>query len=209
MNSESRHELNMLRAVEQDGTVSQRGLALKLGIAVGLTNIYLKRLARKGYIKCVNVRSNRLLYLITPRGIAEKTRLTYEYMEYSLRLYRETRQFLKNEVSARLAADHAKVAIYGTGEAAELAYLSLRELAMEPVAVFGAGPSHFLGLPVLPLQKHAAVVYDVIIIASLDDPGDLVSTLLEAGVKEEKMCPLRPSTWAPARHRHASLTRRA
>ena len=61
----------------------------------GLTNIYLKRLVRKGYIKCVNVQSNRITYLITPRGIAEKARLTYEFMDYSLHLYGEVRQHLR------------------------------------------------------------------------------------------------------------------
>ena len=50
---------------------------------------------RKGYIKCVNVQSNRISYLITPRGIAEKARLTYEFMDYSLHLYGEVRQHLR------------------------------------------------------------------------------------------------------------------
>ena len=85
----------LLEAVEQDSRVTQRSLATQLGIALGLTNIYLKRLVRKGYIKCVNVQSNRITYLITPRGIAEKARLTYEFMDYSLHLYGEVRQHLR------------------------------------------------------------------------------------------------------------------
>src|SRR5437667_11468165 len=94
MDVESRRELTVLKAVEQDRHLTQRSLAAKLGIALGLTNIYLKRLIRKGYIKCINVQSNRLLYLITPQGITEKTRLTYEFMDYSLQLYRQVRQHL-------------------------------------------------------------------------------------------------------------------
>ena len=95
MDIEARRHLRLLEAVEEDSRVTQRGLAAKLGIALGLTNIYLKRLVRKGYIKCVNVQSNRLSYLITPRGIAEKVRLTYEFMDYSLHLYGEVRQHLR------------------------------------------------------------------------------------------------------------------
>src|SRR5262249_51175482 len=79
MDIEAQRQLQLLEAVQEDSRVTQRGLATKLGIALGLTNIYLKRLVRKGYIKCVNVQSNRLTYLITPRGIAEKARLTYEF----------------------------------------------------------------------------------------------------------------------------------
>ena len=187
----------MLEAVEQNGNLSQRSLASKLGIAVGLTNMYLKRMTRKGYIKCVNARSNRLLYLITPTGIAEKTRLTYEYMQYSLRLYRDARQLLNHEMKTRLRSDHSRVAIYGTGEAAELAYLCLKELAIEPVAVFGAQGGRFLGMPVLPLADHVAVAYDLLIVASLDHPAPIIATLRDAGVVEAKLCALRPVSDQP------------
>src|SRR3979409_517682 len=95
MDIEAHRDLKLLEAVEQDSRVTQRSLANKLGMALGLTNIYLKRLVRKGYVKCVNVQSNRLRYLLTPTGIAEKTRLTFEFMEYSLVLYRQVRQHLR------------------------------------------------------------------------------------------------------------------
>src|ERR1700749_459253 len=115
MDIEAERDLRLLEAVEQNSRITQRGLAAKLGIALGLTNIYLKRLARKGYIKCVNVHSNRLTYLITPRGIAEKARLTYEFMDYSLHLYGEVRQHLRTPLAQCAAADR-RVAIYGRGE---------------------------------------------------------------------------------------------
>src|SRR5579872_2867259 len=92
---ESHRELKVLEAISENERTSQRSLAAQLGIALGLTNLYLKRLVRKGYIKCVTIPSNRVLYLITPKGIAEKTRLTYEFMEYSLRVFRQGRDHLK------------------------------------------------------------------------------------------------------------------
>src|SRR4029079_1730593 len=88
---EDRRNLQALEAIAEDAHITQRSLSSKLGIALGLTNIYLRRLVRKGYVKAVNVQSNRLRYLLTPTGIAEKTRLTYEFMEYSLHLYRNAR----------------------------------------------------------------------------------------------------------------------
>ena len=94
MNVEAQRQLTVLDEVERNQHITQRNLSAKLGIALGLTNVYLKRLIRKGYIKCVNVPPNRLLYFITPQGIVEKTRLTYQYMDYSLRLYREVRHHL-------------------------------------------------------------------------------------------------------------------
>jgi DNA-binding MarR family transcriptional regulator len=194
MNSEARHQLDLLEAVEQNGNVTQRGLASKLGIAVGLTNIYLKRLARKGYIKCVNVQSNRLLYLITPTGIAEKTRLTYEYMEYSLRLYRETRRRFRQEMKERLQSRRPRVAIYGTGEAAELAYLCLKELGIEPVAVFdGAAGGEFLGIPVRDVEHHAEIDYDLVVVSTMTPPEPHVAHLRARGIADERMVMLRGS----------------
>ena len=135
MDVEAHRDLRLLEAVHEDSHVTQRGLASKLGIALGLANIYLKRMIHKGYIKCVNVQPNRISYLITPRGIAEKARLTYEFMDYSLHLYGEVRQHLR-EAMQDCAAAGKRVAIYGCGEAAELAYLSLKESGLEPVAIF-------------------------------------------------------------------------
>src|SRR4051812_47021055 len=192
MDIEAHRDLKLLEAVEQDSRVTQRGLATKLGIALGLTNIYLRRLVRKGYIKCVNVQSNRISYLITPRGIAEKARLTYEFMDYSLHLYGEVRQHLRT-VLQDCAAAGRRVAIYGRGEAAELAYLSLKEFGLDPVAVFdGDGGAEFLGMPVRPLREHTEVAYDLMIVATLERSSDRQLAGLEAvGVPKDKLFPLR------------------
>src|SRR5712691_4916690 len=158
---ESRREFTVLEAVAHNQHITQRSLAAKLGIALGLTNIYLKRLIRKGYIKCINVQSNRLLYLITPQGIAEKSRLTYEFMDYSLHLYREVRQHLSEVLRPCRDNGAERIAVYGTGEAAELAYLSLKEQGLEPVAIFAAeGGGSFLGMPIRSLSECADVAFD-------------------------------------------------
>ena len=191
MDIEAHRDLKLLEEVEKDSRVTQRGLATKLGIALGLTNIYLKRLVRKGYIKCVNVQSNRITYLITPRGISEKARLTYEFMDYSLHLYGEVRQHLRTTLAQCAAADK-RVAIYGRGEAAELAYLSLREVGLEPVAIFDEANGHeFLGIPVRPIAEHEQVAFDMMIIATLERSGAQLATLLKLGIPKDKLFPLR------------------
>jgi hypothetical protein len=198
MDIEAHRDLQLLEAVEQNARVTQRTLSTKLGIALGLTNIYLKRLVRKGYIKCVNVRSNRISYLITPRGIVEKARLTYEFMDYSLHLYGGVRQRLRS-VFQECGAGGRRVAIFGRGEAAELAYLSLKEAGLEPVAIFdGEGGPEFLGMPVRPIRDHASVEYDLIIVATLERSAQqLVTVLLENGVPRDKLFPLRQEPASP------------
>ena len=191
MDVEAHRDLRLLEAVHEDSRVTQRGLAGKLGIALGLANIYLKRMIHKGYIKVVNVQPNRISYLITPRGIAEKARLTYEFMDYSLHLYGEVRQHLRTAMQDCAAAGK-RVAIYGSGEAAELAYLSLKESGLDPVAVFDqAGGRVFLGMPVQPIADHAAVEFDMMIVATLDRSGQPLDELIRIGVPRDKLFPLR------------------
>jgi DNA-binding MarR family transcriptional regulator len=183
----------VLEAVSQDERITQRTLARRLGIAVGLTNMYVKRLARKGYIKCVNVQSNRIRYLITPKGLTEKTRLMYEYMDYSLHLYREAREHLRTVLQPLATNGHHRIAIYGTGEAAELTYLSLREFGFEPVAVFDAeGGARFLGITVANLADQQEFTFDVLIVATLDHGSAKLVELASLGIPQDKLVPLRP-----------------
>src|SRR5262245_60714948 len=154
MERQGERDLEILTAIQEGLPLTQRALAARLGVALGLANLYVKRLARKGYIKIAEfprkpAARKRLRYLLTPRGVAEKTRLTYEHMSYSLSLYRRARENLRESLG-RLADSGAKrIALCGTGEAAELAYLTLRELGLEPTAAFDrSAGGQFLGLPV-------------------------------------------------------------
>ena len=165
---------------------------MRLGIAVGLTNLYLKRLARKGYIKFVNVRPNRIMYLLTPKGIAEKSRLTYEFMENSLTVYRQVRTYLSTIVIPGLGVSEG-VAIFGTGEAAELAYLCLRENGLEPVAVFDRQAGQFLGMQVHDIRHHASVPFEVLILARLDKVDALLAELSDLGIAADRLVTLRPA----------------
>jgi DNA-binding MarR family transcriptional regulator len=193
MDIEARRDLTVLDAVAGNQRITQRSLAEKLGIALGLTNVYLKRLVRKGYIKCVNVQSNRLLYLITPQGIAEKTRLSYEFMEYSLHLYRDVRRHLSEVLKPLAAAGDKRIAVFGIGEAAELAYLSLKEQGIEPVAILnGEDGGSFLGMPVRPLREHGEVDFELLIVATMEKPHALVEQLVKHGIPREKLLTLQP-----------------
>jgi DNA-binding MarR family transcriptional regulator len=188
MKLEARRQLTVLDAIHRDQHVTQRHLSAKLGIALGLTNIYLKRLVRMGYIKCVNIQANRLLYLLTPQGIAEKSRLTFEFMLYSLRLYRGVRRHLGSILLACTKRGAGRVAVYGTGEAAEIIYLSLKEQGLEPVAIFTAeGGGTFLGIPVLPIDECSRVSFDCLLVASLHTPDALLLDLVRAGVAPDKL----------------------
>jgi DNA-binding MarR family transcriptional regulator len=196
MDVESRRDLQLLEALEHEATITQRTLAGRLGIALGLTNLYLKRLIRKGYVKCVTVSPNRLVYSLTPKGVARKARLTYEFMKYSLDFYRDARQHLRRSLAVAVAAQH-RVAIFGTGDAAELVYLLLKDMGLELVAVFDSkGEGTFLGYPIRSVTDQAAINYDMLVIATLERPAGTAKLLRQVGVPDAKIVTLRPG--APA-----------
>lgn len=180
--------------MSENAHATQRGLSTRIGIALGLTNIYLKRLVHKGYVKCVNLKSNRLMYMVTPSGVAEKTRLTYEFMEYSLRLYRDARVRVRTVLQPLVGQKQLRVALYGTGEAAELAYICLKELGVEPVAVFNdEGAAAFFDVPVQRVAAHRNVEFDLMIVATFDDPAPTIAALEQCGVDRHRLVPIRDS----------------
>ena len=112
------------------------------------------------------------------------------------------RQHLRG-VLRECAAANRHVTIYGRGEAAELAYLSLKECGLEPVAIFDEDGGHdFLGMPVRPIHEHDQVAYDLMIVATLESSGDQLVSLLGDGVPKEKLFPLRQH-FPPKRKRTA------
>jgi hypothetical protein len=197
MNAESRRDLQLLEAFEQESMISQRTLSARMGIALGLTNLYVKRLIRKGYVKCVTIAPNRLIYLVTPRGLAVKARLTYEFMKYSLDYYRDVRRHLRQSLSTGVAA-HQRIALYGTGDVAELVFLLLKEMGLELAAVIDDTEGRFLGAPVQPLASHDMAAYDVLIVAVLERPGAARKRLVAAGVPRDKLLMLEAKPSAPS-----------
>jgi DNA-binding MarR family transcriptional regulator len=191
--------LEILTAIGEGVPLTQRALAARLGVALGLANLYLKRLSTKGFIKATEFPAKplvrkRLRYLLTPRGLAEKTRLTYEYVNGSLALYRLTRDTLREALRDLPGRGFERVALYGVGEAAELAYLTLRELGIEPIGVFATTPGGtFLGMPVRDSRELATSDVDRVIVATFDKPKRDLPHLLALGVPARKLVTLRPA----------------
>jgi DNA-binding MarR family transcriptional regulator len=197
MQRQGERDLEILTAIEEGLPFTQRALAERLGVALGLCNLYLKRLARKGCIKIVNfprkpAARKRLQYLLTPRGVAEKTRLTYEHMAYSLNLYRRARWTLRQALGGLADGGARHIVLCGVGEAAEVAYLTLKEAGLEPTAVFAPDSGgRFLGYPVRPLVELATEEFDLVIVATFDHPEGWLAELGRLGVARSRIVTLR------------------
>lgn len=124
---ESQHIAGLLATVERESNVSQRKLASELGVALGLVNAYIKRCVKKGLIKVRQVPSRRYAYYLTPKGFAEKSRLTAEYLSWSLAFFRRARTDCLAVMGVARERGWATVGFVGGSEIAEIAIFSAAE----------------------------------------------------------------------------------
>ena len=90
---------DVLRGVDKNPKSSQRKLAEELGFSIGKLNYCLKALQKKGFIKIENFKKNpkkiNYIYVLTPKGISEKTKLTLNFMKSKMKEYDELKSELK------------------------------------------------------------------------------------------------------------------
>lgn len=137
--SEGHNVARLLAFVEREAHVSQRALASELGVALGLVNIYIKRCVKKGLIKVQEVPSRRYAYYLTPSGLAEKSRLTAEYLSWSLSFFRRARAQCTALLEEARERKLDSLALYGGSDLTEIAILCASELGVAIVAVVDEG----------------------------------------------------------------------
>jgi DNA-binding MarR family transcriptional regulator len=124
---ETTRDLSLLDNIEHHPDVTQADLATQLGMAVGTVNWHLKRLISKGYVKVMRAERRKLRYLITPEGLALRARLTVDYIEQQLNLYRRVRQKVKEYTQVVKAAGFDRLRLVGEGDVADICRLTCLE----------------------------------------------------------------------------------
>lgn len=192
MDPQRKRELELLTEIAEDEGVTQRALSKKLGMALGLTNLYIKRLAKKGYIRIVNIKRSRIKYLLTPQGFAEKAHLAYQFMEYSLAYYMSLRETYRQRLLPLRRMNGRRVLLVGSGEVAEIAALVLWELdlALEHVVDDEKSGKAFLGHKVRTLAEIPEMSFDWIVLALLNESDSLLERLHALQIPKEKIVAL-------------------
>jgi len=163
--------LRLLDEFTKEPEISQRALAGRIGIALGLVNAYIKRLYKKGHIKIKTLPRNRIKYIITPKGFTEKARLTYTYINYSIQYFREIRLNIERTYVKMIAEGITTILLWGDGELAELCFISTRGLPLRIVGVVAEEKvdNGFFGYNVFTVDDICALDYDAILVSSTDD----------------------------------------
>jgi DNA-binding MarR family transcriptional regulator len=199
----SYRELRLLEEVDGRPDVSQRQLARNLGVALGVANLLVRTMARKGYIKMTHLSWRRWVYVVTPRGMARKVQLTLSYVDRFIGHYRRVRTILYDDLSGLALNKESRVAIVGTDELAELAYLALRDIGVDDIDIFSRRPERptFLGIPVREIGEIDAESYASVVLAvsGTDAVEDCRGQLLGAGLPTCRLVELMgPRAGVPA-----------
>ena len=183
--SERMRALQFLEEIEQNPKVSQRELSHKFGIALGVTNACIKRMARRGLIILKGIPPRSIAYYITPRGFAEKANLALRAFSLNIHHYAEIKKQFAGKLLEMQDSGVKRVVFYGLSDEMEVAYITLQGLHMKLIGIADEeknwGRTVF-GYKVISSREARTLNPDAILITSMKDQASYVKHL--TGQKE-------------------------
>ena len=187
----SRLVLGLLEAVHKGDAKSQRDLAAGLGVALGLVNAYLSRCVNKGLMKVSQVPARRYAYYLTPKGFAEKSRLTAEYLSTSFSFFRTARNDCAVVFAEAKRRGWQSLALAGASEVAEVAALCGMEAGIAVKAV--VDPQYkgerFVGVAVHRDFANLGGELDGIVVTAIADTQAMLTMAIAAKGLERVLIP--------------------
>lgn len=170
--SDTRVVLDLLESIERDKAQTQRRLAQNAGVAVGLVNAYLKRCVNKGFVKVRQAPARRFAYYLTPKGFAEKSRLTVSYLSTSLSFFRIAKTDCTSLFSEARRHGFTRLALIGQSDLAEICIICAIDCGVEIIAVVDAASQtrRFVGIPVANSLDAVDAEADAVVITDLIEP---------------------------------------
>ncbi len=181
--SERMLDLRVLEEIEQNPKVSQRELSNKFGIALGVTNACIKRMARRGLIRLKGFPPRRIAYYLTPKGFSEKSKLMLHFLSYNIQHYAEMKKLISKRLLEMEDEGIRRVAFYGVSDEMEIAYITLQGSEMKLVGIIDGNETgngrELFGHKVVGLKEAKNLVLDGILITSLKEQPLVVKNLLK------------------------------
>jgi len=182
----SQHELKTLLEIKDDPSQSQRSLSHRLNISLGLTNAIIKNLIHRGWLKVKKDTGRKFLYIITPEGMANVSRLMYNRFQETLHYYHYTKDLLTAYLMKLYQQGEKTINIYGTGQLAEITYYAGISTPLKLNAIITDDPSKekFLGQQTISIEDFLSqytsdnnLSNKKIIILSTDNPEKLTKAI--------------------------------
>ena len=161
----TKKHLDTLLELKQNPSLTQRSLAHRLNISLGLTNAILQNLIHRGLIKAQKLTGRKILYLVTPKGIVQATNFIYDRVRETQHYYQYAKDLLTTHFTNLYDKGERKAVIYGTGQLAEITYLSLLDSPLKLHSILSDDPASskkkFLGHEVLILSDFSQKISEI------------------------------------------------
>ncbi len=189
--SDEIRDLRLLEELEKNPIVSQRELSHKFGIALGVTNACLRRMARKGWIRIRDLNPRRIGYYLTPKGMVEKTRLTIHLISFRIQHYSELKKVIANRLLEMQSDGRRRIVFYGVSDEMEVAYITLQGVNLKLVGIVEddekVKPQIIFGYEIEPVSRVQELKPDAILITSLTE-NDKKKNRLKTIFDENSIC---------------------
>ena len=126
-NAEINRDLDILENIENNPNATQASIASQINVAVGTVNWHLKRLVEQGFVEIKKSEKRKLIYLITPEGIAHRKKLTNDYIHNSFELYRLIRGKINKILDQCLENGYNCIFLDGSGDVEDVCKLTCME----------------------------------------------------------------------------------
>lgn len=179
----------ILHEFENNQAASQRQLARKLKVSVGLTNAVMRDMHEQGLFTVAAISGNRNRYILTSAGEAEISRLKREYLKHSLYYYGITRDRIAAILTNLQDNGNRSVCFCGIGLLTEIAFICLQQTQLELVAVIEDQKRNdvYFNVPVVPIGKVLDDFFDIALITAIERADTLVKALQGNGVSMDKV----------------------
>ena len=171
--SDKMRELRLLEELEKNPIVSQRELSHKFGIALGVTNACLKRMARKGLIRIRDLNHRRIGYYLTAKGLTEKAKLTLHLFSYVVHHYSELKRIIAERLLEMQSHGLQRIVFYGVSDEMEVAYITLQGVNLKVVGIVDDDEKVtsriIFGYEIEPVSRVQELRPDCILITSLSE----------------------------------------
>ena len=182
-------KFQFLEMLAQEPTRSQREFSKRLEISLGMVNAFIKRLVTNGHCTVTALPGNRTAYVLTPAGMMEKTRLSYEYITISYQYFKQARSRLKKFFADLESNGTRRVIFYGAGELGQIAWRVIQHTQIQCVDV--VDPSMvgepFAGFIVNNPSQLRNRSVDGVLVTVANDHETAIRTIEEAGIPREKI----------------------
>jgi DNA-binding MarR family transcriptional regulator len=174
-------ELSLLQELEKNPVISQRELSNRFGIALGVTNACIKRMVRRGWVRITGLNQRRIEYYLTPKGFAEKTKLTVDLISWTVQHYITLKDLIGKKLLEMQGEGVERLVFYGVSDEMEIAYIALQGLNLKLIGIVEDDekyrPQFIFGYELEPVSR----------VQELKPEGILISSLTENERKIERL----------------------